>query len=169
MVCLLWSSFLAQQKLDVSGSCIYTAEADSGCLWSGAVVCGLCSFLLNNDTSWTQARLGVDWQVGAFDRYPPVCCWASHSGPWLSASGYRGSPKHFWVQVCTAGLGSRYQEEAAVSGILVYFRDYSLFWEDEYGSACLPECCSQSSSDLGTALYYHFRPEAIIFHHSLWI
>lgn len=51
---------------------------------------------------------------------------------------------------------------------LMNFRDSSLFWIDEYGSNSLSECCSQSSSDLGTALSCHFRPEAIIFHHSLW-
>lgn len=83
-LCLaLWSAFtghlyLADQKSDVLGSCIYTPEADSGCPWSGAMVCGVC-FLLLNDTRWTQARVGVAWQVGTFDTGALQCAVELHT------------------------------------------------------------------------------------------
>lgn len=137
-LCLaLWSAFpghlyLTDQKSGVLGSCIYTPEADSGCPWSGAVVCGVCPLLLNG------TRLGWEWpgrwghltQVPysvllSFTLRPLAACF-----PLLRLFGC------FWGQAFTA----------AVLGPLRYLRGHSLFWKDDLSVTALS--AAQSSSDL---------------------
>lgn len=132
------------------------------------MVCGVCSPLLNNDTSWTQGSL--QYAVEVHPRAPGYLL--------LVPEAHLRTPSYLLLvpEALPGASGSRLSllawatsiGEAAVSGALMYFRDYSLFWKDEYGSDSLPECCSQLSSDLGTALFYHFRLKAI-FHQAFGV
>lgn len=137
----------------------------------GCGLWGLCH-PQNVDTSWTQARVGMDWQWGHLGYRCPLMCWSAlHSGfgyvppvamALWGASGSRLSP---------ADLSSKYKEEATVylalalsssSRIRVYSGKMNTsgiaFQNVTYSHLQTQGPPFPITSDLETTFSYHFKP-----------